>query len=65
LVEAIKALPGDSRLIDATPVEVAEKDFCPNMPGFARRGYDPHMIHFMDSSDFVPRPLPQRRPATK
>jgi hypothetical protein len=30
------------KIVDAPPVEVEPKDFCPNWPGFARKGFNPH-----------------------
>jgi hypothetical protein len=39
-IDAIRKRFGDKvRIIDAPPVEVEERDFCPDWPGFARRGF--------------------------
>jgi hypothetical protein len=39
--EAILERFGNSRIVDAAPVEVESADFCPDWKGFARKGCRP------------------------
>ena len=42
-IEAIRERFGDKvKIVDAPPVEVEPKDFCPYWPGFARQGFKPY-----------------------
>ena len=41
-LEAIRErFEGNVDIVDAPPVEVQPKDFCPYWPGFAKQGYIP------------------------
>jgi hypothetical protein len=42
-IKAIRARFGAKvQIVDAPPVEVEPKDFCPSWPGFARQGFKPY-----------------------